>query len=325
MVTLNKLANSKARFALIDSDSVLYAVALGSVMISKGTGEDGADEVFQVKDGMECYREVVSRLETLVQEVGAEDALICLTPPGKSYRYDLLPTYKANRKNVKAPDVLLPLKALIAKHKPFGVLAVRGLEADDICGITQGSLQRANLREPVIVSIDKDMLQIPGLNYSWMSAARNGTVGELHEVTGFAGDRMHLYQTLVGDVVDNYTGCPGIGPVKADKILNGSMEAHGELCWKWVMDAFKKKGLDESYALTQARVARILRDTDWNPKLKEVTLWTPPPNGFSECSQGEKPTTGVIARDSAPTSEATSPASAPSKIILDERLGATLH
>lgn len=324
---VKKLANSTNRFALIDADSVLYAVALSSELISKGSGEGGEDEVFQVKDGMECFREVVVRLEGLVQEVGAVDALICLTPPGKCYRYDLLPTYKANRKNIVAPNVLLHLKALVAERKPFNTLAVRGLEADDICGISSTSLQRAGMREPVIVSIDKDMLQIPGLNYSWMSAARQGTVGEVHEVSGFEADRMHLYQTLVGDVVDNYTGCPGIGPKKADKILNECVETHGELDWKWIVEAFKKKGLSESYALTQARVARILRDTDWNPKHKEVTLWTPP-RGFSTSSPEEKQPGGASAEDK-PTSRVNPlPASIiamPTKIILDELKGATLH
>lgn len=331
-LTTKKLANSKGRFALIDADSVLYAVALNSEMVSKGSAEDGTDEIFQVKSPMECYHEVVSRLEALVQEVSAEDALICLTPPGQGYRYALLPSYKANRKGIRTPAVLLELKALISERKPFGTLAVRGLEADDLCGISSTSLQRAGLREPVIVSIDKDMLQIPGLNYSWMAAARTGTVGELNEISGFEADRMHLYQTLVGDVVDNYTGCPGIGPKKADALLNECVDTQGVLDWSWIVGAFKKKGLSESFALTQARVARILRDTDWNPKHKEVTLWTPP-KGFSECSLKEKPPSGASAPKGAtecplvqaPISEVTQAVFVPSRIILDELKGATLH
>lgn len=321
-----KMAKSRGRFALIDADSVLYAVALSSELISKGSGEGGEDEFFQVKDGQECYREVVSRLETLVQEVHAEDALICLTPPGKCYRYDLLPSYKANRATYRRPKILIDLQALVASRKPFNTLAVRGLEADDICGISSTSLQKAGVREPVIVSIDKDMLQIPGLNYSWMAAARTGTVGQVNEVTDFEADRMHLYQTLVGDVVDNYTGCPGIGPKKADKLLNECVATQGELDWRWVLEAFKKKGFSKNYALTQARVARILRDTDWNPKHKEVTLWTPPVSGFSAFNPEAKLTSGcsAIAAELPEPIQETEPA-VPTKIILSERTGATLH
>jgi 5'-3' exonuclease len=326
-----KMNGSAARFALIDADSILYAVALSSELISKGSGEGGEDEHFQVKDGQECYREVVSRLESLVQEVGAEDALICLTPPGKCFRYLLLPSYKANRANVRRPDILLALQAMVAERRPFRTLAVRGLEADDICGASQGMLQKAGLREPIIVSIDKDMLQIPGLNYSWMAAARNGTVGQLNEITEEAGDRMHFYQTLVGDVVDNYTGVPGIGPKKADKLLNECMDTQGVLDWAWIVEAFRKKGLPESYALTQARVARILRSTDWDPKHKEVKLWTP--SEFSKSNLAAKPMPSVIAGGAKGTSRtsletpliASTAGPVPTKIILDERKGATLH
>lgn len=322
------MANSKARFALIDADSILYAIALSSELKSPGTGHGGEDEFFQVKDGEECYREVVRRLEAMVQEVGAEDALICLTPPGKSFRYHLLDSYKANRATFRRPGILVALQALVAQRKPFRTLAVRGLEADDVCGITQGVLQNANMREPVIVSIDKDMLQIPGLNYSWLSAARNGTVGQLNEVSEFDGDRMHLYQTLCGDAVDNYTGCPGIGPKKADKILDNCVNSQGVLDWAFVEKAFLDKGLSKEYALTQARVARILRHTDWDPKRKEVTLWKPPQE-FAASSPEVRQQRGASA-NKAPPSRQSSPTcegilGVPSKVILSEREGATLH
>lgn len=327
-----KLSGSTTRYALIDADSVLYATALKAEACIKGKA-GGEDEYFEIMDGEELYREVVRRLEALVQEVNASDALICLTPAGKSFRYSLLDSYKANRKDIRRPSGLRPLQALVASRKPFRVLSVRGLEADDICGISQTSLQKAGMREPIIVSIDKDMLQVPGLNYSWLTAARNQTVGVVNEVSGLEADRMHLYQTLVGDTVDNYTGCPGVGPVKANRILDECLETHGELDWRWIVRAFETKGLDESYALTQARVARILRDTDWDPITKEVSLWTP---GYSNSSTGcvsasaLKASTGTATKDVSLIAPPVIPTNgvsvrAPTKAILDELKGATLH
>lgn len=314
-----KLSGSTARYALIDADSVLYAVALQAEACIKGKGGE-EDQFFQIKDGEECYRDVVGRLEGLVQEVNASDALICLTPAGKSFRYGLLESYKANRKAIRRPEVLRPLQALVASRKPFRVLSVRGLEADDICGISQTSLQKAGMREPVIVSIDKDMLQVPGLNYSWMTAARTRTVGVVNEVSEAQADRHHFYQTLVGDTVDNYTGCPGVGSVKANHILDECLETHGELDWRWIVRAFETKGLDESYALTQARVARILRDTDWDPITKEVSLWTPgsynSSTGFVSATASTMSTGKVISVASTVV---------PTRAILDEAKGATLH
>lgn len=313
---VKKMSGSNARFALIDADSVLYAVALKAEACVKATGL-GEDEYFIVKDGEECYRDVVQRLEALVQEIGAEDALICLTPAGKSYRYLLHDAYKANRATFRRPEMLRPLQALVAARKPFRTLSVRGLEADDLCGISSTSLQKAGLREPVIVSIDKDMLQIPGLSYSWMAAARRQEIGVLTETTEFEGDRMHLYQTLVGDAVDNYTGCPGIGPKKADKLLNEMMTSVGVLDWRWIVRQFEAKGFNAEYALTQARLARILRDTDWDAALKEVRLWQPKDFATAAVSP-TKPTS--TEPEVAPTTTASY-----SRILLDELKGATLH
>lgn len=270
--TTGKFKNSTQRIAIIDADSVLYAVALSAEACSKGSGEHGDDEWLQVKDGEQCYREIVAKLETLVQAVGASDAIICLSPTGvSSFRKSLLPTYKENRAGFRRPELLKPLQVMLTERRPFGTLSVRGLEADDVCGISATRLLGSALRKPVIVSIDKDMQSIPGLLYSWLHKER-GVV----EITEAEADRAHLYQTLVGDTVDNYTGCPGIGAVKAAKILDELKDASGWSRWAWIVAQFKKRGLTEEYALTQARVARILRIEDWDDRAKEIRLWTPP-------------------------------------------------
>lgn len=258
------------RIALIDADSVLFAVACLSEVRAKGEADDGQDLYFQVKSEEDCYREVVSRLEALMEAVSAADALICLTT-SKCFRYDLLPTYKAHRTVAHRPAMLPSLQAMVQSRRPYGVLAVKGLEADDVCGISSGHLRDAGLKEPVIVSIDKDLLSVPGLTYS----SRRAAMG-VYEVSGKDADRAHFYQTLIGDVTDNYTGCPGVGPKKATAILDACADASLGTQWRWVLEAFNKRGHLGSYALTQARVARILRSTDWDASRKQVLLWEPP-------------------------------------------------
>ena len=77
-----------------------------------------------------------------------------------------------------------------------------------------------------------------------------------------------MYQTLVGDSTDNYKGCPAVGAKTADKLLqeNGAT-------WQTVVDAFADKGLGEEIAIENARLARILRDGEYNFKTKKVKLW----------------------------------------------------
>ena len=70
--------------------------------------------------------------------------------------------------------------------------------------------------------------------------------------------------------MDNYPGCPGIGPVRAKRIL-----ADADDPWAAVVQAYEKKGLGEEDALLQARLARILQEDTWDQENKEPILWTP--------------------------------------------------
>lgn len=133
-----------------------------------------------------------------------------------------------------------------------------GLEADDCIGIL-ATMKNSNT---IIVSGDKDFKTIPGRFYDF---SRN----EFYDITQEEADYWHLFQTLIGDTTDNYRGCPGCGPVSAKKLLDQSPT------WETVVAAFEKKGLTESDALVQARVARILRASDYDFAAKKPILWSP--------------------------------------------------
>ena len=283
------------RIAIVDADSIIFAVASTAEMRMSGpTPEE--DQWFQVKSEQEALAEVIAKIEALVGDSGAEDAIVCLSSVDKCFRYAILPTYKGNRKGARAPALRGVLTEALVEACPYNVLRVSELEADDVCGISAGSLQRARdralaagglpdgakvLREPVIVSIDKDMLQIPGWNYN-PGVHGNGYASRLTFVTREMADRHFLYQTLIGDGTDGYTGCPGVGPTKANKLLDDCAHLPMGERWKWIVEAFRKKGLDEAAALVQARVARILRVDDWDPIAREITLWEP-----DETEEGE--------------------------------------
>jgi DNA polymerase-1 len=147
-----------------------------------------------------------------------------------------------------------------------------GLEGDDVLGILATS--KTLVKGPrVAVTLDKDMKSIPCDNY-------NSKTGSLTTISEREADAFHLRQTLTGDTTDGYPGCPGIGPVKADKFLEHFLDdnSHMTILQAWkdiIVPAYVKAGLNESVALTQARVARICRNTDYNYKKKEVILWQP--------------------------------------------------
>lgn len=70
---------------------------------------------------------------------------------------------------------------------------------------------------------------------------------------------------LSGDAVDNYKGCPSIGKVKAAAIVDAVIDEPEETIWKTIVETYESKGLTGEDALTQARVARILRHTELRP------------------------------------------------------------
>jgi DNA polymerase-1 len=81
-----------------------------------------------------------------------------------------------------------------------------------------------------------------------------------------------MLQTLTGDTTDGYPGCKGIGPVNADKVLEGL--GTPEEMWEAVVEAYRKKGFGREFALQQARCAFILRHGYWAPGTG-VKLWEP--------------------------------------------------
>lgn len=178
-----------------------------------------------------------------------------------NFRKRILPTYKSNRADKRKPLTLMPLREyLIEKH---GAKVSPQLEGDDVLGIW-ATHPKLIPGPKIICSIDKDMGTIPGLLFV------QGKMEEAVEITPAEADHWHLMQTLMGDTTDGYTGCPGIGPVAARKALEK------DPTWNAVVRLYATKGLTEVQALTQARVARILRATDYDFKRKEPILWNPP-------------------------------------------------
>jgi DNA polymerase-1 len=210
---------------------------------------------------------VDQKIAELRDDLKADEIKLCLTDSDENFRKRVLPTYKGNRSNVKKPLTLKAIRQWLIDER--GAYLRPNLEGDDVMGILATWPQLKG--EKIIVSIDKDMKTIPGLYY------RNAEAG-IVEISEHEADYWHLYQTLTGDTTDGYKGCPGVGPKAAEKIIGfpGDQLALGmKLQWSAVVEAFEKKDLTEADALQQARVARILRATDYDFQRKEPILWTP--------------------------------------------------
>jgi len=184
--------------------------------------------------------------------------VICFSDRANNFRRKIFPDYKLNRKDSKKPLGYNHLETYLKEH--YATKTQPMLEADDVLGIlaTDGEFDRN-----IIISIDKDMLTIPCEYYNMDS--------EITEVIDEkTADHMFFFQTLTGDSVDNYKGCPGIGPKRATELLLTK-----GVKWQTIKDAYEKAGLTEEDAILNARMARILRKCEYNRATEEVKLWSP--------------------------------------------------
>jgi DNA polymerase-1 len=234
---------------LIDGDMLLYKASAGSESLVQW------DHDWWILGGnLGEAKDLVSvEIESLLTRFSAKQHFFCLSDQPTVFRHDLYPAYKAGRS--RKPLVYAALREWATTE--FNAIVRPKLEADDVMGIiaTQG-------KDTVIVSDDKDMLTIPGVHWR---------MGELITTTEDEAFRLFLTQALTGDSTDGYNGCPGIGPVSANKLL----EKQG-FSWETVVGAYRKQGLTEDDALLNARLARILHYTDWDTKTQSVRLWQPP-------------------------------------------------
>jgi DNA polymerase-1 len=241
---------------LIDGDIILHRFS-SSNETSVDWGDGPTTGVASVGEAV-C--DVDSFLHTLLYTLKAVDMSVIFSG-SRNFRYSVLSSYKWNRKKTVKPQLFGAIKEHLQEH--YLCMEQDKLEGDDLMGI----VSTANKGKYIICSIDKDMLQIPGKHYNWNTNKKK-------TVTKAAGDRWFYTQVLTGDPGDGYTGIPGIGKVKANAILECA-EAAGQPFWDAVVEAYVHCGLSEVHALDQARVARILRDGEYNFETGEVKLWTP--------------------------------------------------
>ena len=162
------------------------------------------------------------------------DYIAVVFDAGRSHREELYAEYKATREKMpqELRDSLPRIRELV---EAFGdrVIAVEGWEADDVIG-TLAARARAEGLEAVIVSGDKDFLQLVGDGVRLLNPGRGGPQGVAAEWVdeqgatakmGVAPERVVDYLALVGDSSDNVPGAPGIGPKTARKLL----ESYGTL------------------------------------------------------------------------------------------------
>jgi DNA polymerase-1 len=163
----------------------------------------------------------VRMLVKLLNQSRSEHVVMVFDSARKNFRHDLYPEYKANRK--ECPPELVPQMPLFRDlSRAFGlpVLELNGFEADDIIGTLSTRLAHSEI-EAVIVSGDKDLMQLVGGSVSIYDAMKDQRIGaiQVKEKFGVEPDMVVDILALIGDSSDNVPGVSGIGPKTAAQLI----------------------------------------------------------------------------------------------------------
>jgi DNA polymerase-1 len=157
---------------------------------------------------------------------GATHGAVVFDPPGKTFRDDIYPEYKANR--AEMPEDLrrqIPIIHELVRAMGWPLVMVPGLEADDVIG-TLAARASAKGIHTLVSTGDKDLAQLVGERVTLFNTMPRDTgaiewldPAAVEEKFGVPPSRIVDWLSLVGDSVDNVPGVDKVGPKTAVKWL----------------------------------------------------------------------------------------------------------
>jgi DNA polymerase-1 len=172
-------------------------------------------------------------LRRLLKDYKPDYLAVVFDPSGPTFRDKLFDKYKAQR--TPMPDDLklqIPYVRRLCEAMNLPVLEFQGFEADDVIGGLAVQAAKKDL-EVLIVSNDKDMMQLVGKNIRTLRTGTGGAKADIivdekrvEEILGVPPERVIDVMALMGDTVDNIPGAKGIGEKGAKELIQryGSVE-----------------------------------------------------------------------------------------------------
>nr|DAP90280.1 MAG TPA: Exodeoxyribonuclease [Herelleviridae sp.] len=184
-----------------------------------------------ISKGSTDFDEMLALLEELVESAKSkveEDADINYYISGHTYKKDIYPSYKANRKK---DSLLGEFREFVKLHYEDKIIKAN-VEADDL--IVVDYEKYAKTHNPVVFSDDKD------LRYYCKTYCKINLSEEIIEQDEKEMEQHRIIQFLIGDREDNVQGIYGIGEKKAVIELNKL----GGVTIENVIRVYRNKGID---------------------------------------------------------------------------------
>ncbi|MGD2117968.1 MAG: DNA polymerase I [Chromatiales bacterium] len=202
--------SDKPPFILVDGSSYLFRAYHALPPLTNSRGEPTGAIVG-----------VINMLRKLINDYHPEYIGVVFDAPGKTFRDDIYPEYKAHRP--PAPEDLKaqidPLYEII-RTMGLPLLLIDGVEADDVIGTLATQASKLGLHTLVSTS-DKDMAQLVDDHVTLVNTMSDTRLDEQGVVDKFGvrPDQIIDFLALMGDNVDNIPGVYKCGPKTAAKWL----------------------------------------------------------------------------------------------------------
>lgn len=184
------------KVVLIDADSLMYFSSYGS-------------EEEQILSETKLSEKIYDILNIIEKSYNVERYFI-FVKGSNNFRYKIYSAYKGKRPP-KHPIIDVLNKYLVDN---FGAIEAHNAESDDY---VYSYSQLPELKgKSIICSVDKDMLQIPGIHYDYQK-------NKYHIIDEETGLYNLAIQMIMGDQADGIPGLRGYGPKKAEKIIKKGM------------------------------------------------------------------------------------------------------
>ena len=215
---------------------------------------DGLNVAFRWKHQniLDFKYDYIRTIESLAKSYKAGTIIVC-ADGGSTYRKEIFPEYKANRKERFADQTEQEARefemfmaefqdtlTLLKERHP--VFHFKGVEADDIAAYIT---QKINYDECWLISSDKDWDLLISDKVSRFSTVtrKETTVHNWDEHYDFEIEDYISFKCLCGDKGDNVPGVPGVGPKRAVQL----MEQYGS-----IFDIYDACPLEGKYKYIQA-------------------------------------------------------------------------
>jgi len=197
----------------------------------------------------------IRTVESLAKSYEA-GTIIITADGGSTYRKEIYPEYKANRKERFADQTEQEQKefemfmaefsdTLTELKNKYLVFQFKGVEADDIAAYITQNLDKYNFEECWLVSSDKDWDLLISDRVSRFSTVtrKETTMLNWDDHYDFLPEDYITFKCLTGDKGDNVPGIPGVGPKRAVQL----MEQYGS-----VFDIYDACPIDGRYKYIQS-------------------------------------------------------------------------